>query len=50
MRNNSRMALLLAGLPGIDTWRTVISYASGMSATIASVRAIMAGDGHLFIN
>ncbi|MBL0084944.1 MAG: acetyl-CoA C-acyltransferase [Saprospiraceae bacterium] len=50
-RNVARMALLLAGLPVTVPGETVNRLcASGMSATVQAVRAIMAGDGHLFIS
>jgi len=50
-RNVARMALLLAGLPVTVPGETVNRLcASGMSATVQAARAIMAGDGHLFIS
>lgn len=50
-RNVARMALLLAGLPVSVPGETVNRLcASGMSATVQAARAIMAGDGHLFIS
>ncbi len=49
-RNVARMALLLAGLPITVPGETVNRLcASGMSAVIHAHRAIMAGDGDLFI-
>ncbi len=49
-RNVARMALLLAGLPYTVPGETVNRLcASGMSAVINAHRAIMVGDGHLFI-
>lgn len=49
-RNVARMALLLAGLPINVPGETVNRLcASGMSAVIQAHRAIMAGDGDLFI-
>lgn len=49
-RNVARMALLLAGLPVSVPGETVNRLcASGMSSTIHAHRAIMAGDGDLFI-
>ena len=49
-RNIARMALLLAGLPFSVPGETVNRLcASGMSAVIQSHRAIIAGDGDLFI-
>ena len=50
-RNVSRMALLLAGLPWSVPGETVNRLcASGMSAVIHAHRAIVAGDGDLFIS
>ena len=49
-RNVARMALLLAGLPYSVPGETVNRLcASGMSAVIHAHRAILAGDGDLFI-
>ncbi len=49
-RNVARMALLLAGLPWSVPGETVNRLcASGMSAAIHAHRAIMAGDGELFV-
>ncbi|MBC7778406.1 MAG: 3-oxoadipyl-CoA thiolase [Phycisphaerae bacterium] len=49
-RNVARMALLLAGLPITVPGETVNRLcASGMSAVIQAHRAIVAGDGDLFI-
>lgn len=49
-RNVARMALLLAGLPFSVPGETVNRLcASGMSAVIQAHRAILAGDGDLFI-
>lgn len=49
-RNVARMALLLAGLPFTVPGETVNRLcASGMSAAIHANRAIIAGDGELFI-
>lgn len=49
-RNVARMALLLAGLPYSIPGETVNRLcASGMSAVIHAHRAILAGDGDLFI-
>jgi 3-oxoadipyl-CoA thiolase len=49
-RNVARMALLLAGMPHTVPGETVNRLcASGMSAAIHAHRAIMAGDGDLFI-
>ena len=49
-RNIARMALLLAGLPWTVPGETVNRLcASGMSAAIHAARAIIAGDGDLFI-
>ena len=49
-RNVARMALLLAGLPITVPGETVNRLcASGMSAVIQAHRAIIAGDGDLFI-
>ena len=49
-RNVARMALLLAGLPFTVPGETVNRLcASGMSAVIHASRAIIAGDGDLFI-
>lgn len=49
-RNVARMALLLAGLPYSVPGETVNRLcASGMSAAIHAHRAIMAGDGELFL-
>lgn len=49
-RNVARMALLLAGLPYSVPGETVNRLcASGMSAAIHAHRAIMAGDGDLFL-
>ena len=49
-RNIARMALLLAGLPWSVPGETVNRLcASGMSAAVHAFRAIMAGDGDLFI-
>lgn len=49
-RNVARMALLLAGLPWSVPGETVNRLcASGMSAAIHAQRAIVAGDGDLFI-
>ncbi|MCO4775060.1 MAG: 3-oxoadipyl-CoA thiolase, partial [Flavobacteriales bacterium] len=49
-RNVARMAALLAGLPWSVPGETVNRLcASGMSAAIHAHRAIMAGDGDLFI-
>ncbi|MBK7409326.1 MAG: 3-oxoadipyl-CoA thiolase [Saprospirales bacterium] len=49
-RNIARMALLLAGLPWSVPGETVNRLcASGMSAAVHAFRAIMAGDGELFI-
>ncbi len=50
-RNVARMALLLAGLPFTVPGETVNRLcASGMSAIIHAHRAIIAGDGDLFIS
>lgn len=50
-RNVGRMALLLAGLPFSVPGETVNRLcASGMSAAIHARRAILAGDGDLFIS
>jgi 3-oxoadipyl-CoA thiolase len=50
-RNVARMALLLAGLPFSVPGETVNRLcASGMSAAIHARRAILAGDGDLFIS
>lgn len=50
-RNIARMSLLLAGLPFTIPGETVNRLcASGMSSVIQAHRAIMAGDGHLFIS
>ena len=50
-RNVARMALLLAGLPWSVPGETVNRLcASGMSAVIHAHRAILAGDGSLFIS
>ena len=50
-RNIARMSLLLAGLPNTIPGETVNRLcASGMSSVIQAHRAIMAGDGHLFIS
>lgn len=49
-RNVARMALLLAGLPVTVPGETVNRLcASGMSAIIHAARAVVAGDGDLFI-
>jgi 3-oxoadipyl-CoA thiolase len=49
-RNIARMALLLAGLPWSVPGETVNRLcASGMSAVIHAHRAIVAGDGHVFV-
>jgi acetyl-CoA acyltransferase len=49
-RNVSRMALLLAGLPFSVPGETVNRLcASGMAASVAAARSIMAGEGDLFI-
>lgn len=49
-RNVARMSLLLAGLPFTVPGETVNRLcASGMSAVIHATRAIMAGDGNIFI-
>ena len=49
-RNVARMALLLAGLPQTVPGETVNRLcASGLSAIVNAHRAIMAGDGELFI-
>ncbi|MBK8623260.1 MAG: acetyl-CoA C-acyltransferase [Saprospiraceae bacterium] len=49
-RNVARMALLLAGLPYTVPGETVNRLcASGMSAVIHAHRAIVMGDGHLYI-
>ena len=49
-RNVSRMALLLAGIPFSVPGETINRLcASGMSAVIHAARAIMLGDGNLFI-
>lgn len=49
-RNIARMALLLAGLPYTVPGETVNRLcASGMSAVIHAHRAIVMGDGHLYI-
>ncbi len=49
-RNVARMALLLAGLPFTIPGETVNRLcSSGMSAVVHAVRAIKAGDGHLYI-
>lgn len=49
-RNVARMAGLLAGLPVSVPGETVNRLcASGMAAVVHAKRAIMAGDGHLFI-
>jgi 3-oxoadipyl-CoA thiolase len=49
-RNVSRMALLLAGLPYTVPGETINRLcASGMSAVINAMRAIKAGDGHLYL-
>lgn len=49
-RNVARMALLLAGLPFTVPGETVNRLcASGMSAVIHAHRAILMGDGHLFL-
>ncbi|MCG3166604.1 MAG: 3-oxoadipyl-CoA/3-oxo-5,6-dehydrosuberyl-CoA thiolase [Bacteroidia bacterium] len=49
-RNVARMALLLAGLPYTVPGETVNRLcASGLSAAVAAARAIMVGDGELFI-
>lgn len=49
-RNVARMALLLAGLPYTVPGETVNRLcASGLSAAVAAARAIMVGDGDLFI-
>src|SRR5690606_23943449 len=49
-RNVARMALLLAGLPWSVPGATVNRLcASGVSAAIHAHRAIMAGDGELFV-
>ena len=49
-RNVARMSLLLAGLPVSVPGETVNRLcASGLSAVIHARRAILAGDGHLFI-
>ncbi len=50
-RNVARMALLLAGLPYSVPGETVNRLcASGMSAVVQSYRAILAGEGDLFIS
>lgn len=50
-RNVARMALLLAGMPWSVPGETVNRLcASGMSAAIHAQRAIVAGDGDLFIS
>jgi acetyl-CoA acyltransferase len=49
-RNVARMALLLAGLPFSVPGETVNRLcASGMAASVAAARSIMAGEGDLFI-
>jgi 3-oxoadipyl-CoA thiolase len=49
-RNVARMALLLAGIPHTVPGETVNRLcASGMSAIIHAYRAIMVGEGHLFV-
>ena len=49
-RDVARMALLLAGLPVAVSGVTVNRLCgSGMEAVVAAVRAIKAGEGHLFI-
>jgi acetyl-CoA acyltransferase len=49
-RNVARMSLLLAGMPVSVPGETVNRLcASGLSAVIHARRAILAGDGHLFI-
>lgn len=49
-RNVARMSLLLAGLPYTVPGETVNRLcASGLSAAVAAARAIMVGDGDLFI-
>lgn len=49
-RNVARMSLLLAGLPSSVPGETVNRLcASGMSSVIHAHRAIISGDGHLFI-
>jgi acetyl-CoA acyltransferase len=49
-RNVARMALLLAGIPYSVPGETVNRLcASGMSAVMHAARAILAGDGHVFI-
>lgn len=49
-RNVARMSLLLAGLPVSVPGETVNRLcASGLSAAVAAARAIMVGDGDLFI-
>ena len=50
-RNVARMALLLAGLPFSIPGETINRLcSSGMSSVIHAHRAIMAGDGNLFIS
>ena len=49
-RNVARMSLLLAGLPSSVPGETINRLcASGMSSVIHAHRAIISGDGHLFI-
>jgi acetyl-CoA acyltransferase len=49
-RNVARMALLLAGIPYTVPGETVNRLcASGMSAVIHAHRAVVMGDGHLFV-
>lgn len=49
-RNVARMALLLAGLPHSVPGETVNRLcASGMSAVVQAHRAVLSGDGHLFL-
>ncbi|MCF8240673.1 MAG: 3-oxoadipyl-CoA thiolase [Melioribacteraceae bacterium] len=49
-RNVARMALLLAGIPNTVPGETVNRLcASGMSAVINAARAVMVGDGDLYI-
>ena len=49
-RNVARMSLLLAGMPVSVPGETVNRLcASGLSAVVHARRAILAGDGHLFI-
>lgn len=49
-RNVARMALLLAGLPVTVTGETVNRLcASGMSAVVHAARAVMLGDGEVYV-